>query len=197
MSGQQTNERRVEYLPLHEIARAPRNPKRHDQPAIRRSISRYGLAEAPLLDERTGRLVAGHGRLDDLAARHDAGEEPPDGVRVAADGTWLVPVQRGWASRSDDEAHAYLLVSNRAGELGGWDHPELAQLLTDLAAADEELLQVAGWTEDQLADVQRLAEPDPDREPPGEFPTYDETIPTEHTCPACGYQFSGGKSGGE
>lgn len=153
MSGQATSERRVDYLPLHEIARASRNPKRHDVDGIRVSIGRFGVAELPLLDERTGRLVAGHGRLDDLTARHDAGEDPPDGVRLAPDGAWLVPVVRGWSSRSDPEADAYLVASNQLTVNGGWDDAALAELLAELNDVDPDLLELTGFGEEDLADL--------------------------------------------
>ncbi len=42
---------------------AARNPKWNAEEEIRWSIGRFGLAELPLLDERTGLLVAGHGRV--------------------------------------------------------------------------------------------------------------------------------------
>lgn len=145
-----TNPRRVEYMPLATIAKAPRNPKQHDEAGIRRSVDRFGVAELPLLDERTGRLVAGHERLDDLTARHTAGEDPPDGVVVAADGTWTVPVVRGWSSRSDVEAEAYLLASNRLTINGGWDDDGVNEILADLARVDPDLALATGWGEDEL-----------------------------------------------
>jgi hypothetical protein len=33
----------------------------------------------------------------------------------------------------------------------------------------------------------------PDDSPPEEFKSYDENLATEHTCPKCGYEWSGGK----
>ena len=187
---QTQGERRVEYMPLDQIARAPRNPKGHDSDGIRESISAFGLADLPVLDDRTGRLVSGHGRLDDLTARHDAGETPPDGITTSDDGTWLVPVIRGWSSRSDQEAEAYLLYANQSTVKGGWDQTALGQMLTDLAAYDERLLALAGWTPEEIPT------PAVDPGPPDDFPEYDaDTIDTEHECPACGYKWSG-KSGG-
>lgn len=149
------------YVPLAEILRAPRNPKTHATQVIAESVSRFGVVELPALDERTGRLVAGHGRLDDWVARYTAGDEPPDGVRKADDGGWLVPVNRGWASRSDADAEAYLVVSNRSTELGGWDTEELAQTLADLK--DEGLLEFTGYDDGDLDDLLKLqAAPDLD-----------------------------------
>lgn len=160
------DERRVEYMPIAAIEPAPRNPKLHAADAIAKSIDRYGLAELPLIDERTGRLVAGHGRLDDLIARRRDGEDPPAGVRLGDGGAgdWLVPVIRGWASTSDEDAEAYLVASNRLTVLGGWDDEGLADLLSDLAEQDEALLAVTGYSEDDLAAM--LAEPERTELPP-------------------------------
>ncbi len=159
-------DRRVEYTPLTFIEAAPRNPKRHAGQAIKRSIDRFGLAELPLIDERTGRLVAGHGRLDQLAAMRKDGQDPPDGVRVDPDsGDWLVPTVRGWQSRSDGDAEAYLVASNRLTTLGGWDDTELADILGDLAELDPALLEVTGYTDADLDAL--LTEPGDDGPLPG------------------------------
>lgn len=143
-------ERRVEYMPLSVIEAAPRNPKKHAAAAINRSINRFGLGELPLIDERTGRLVAGHGRLDQVAQMRRDGQAPPDGVRTDLAGDWLVPVLRGWSSRSDAEAEAYLLASNQLTIRGGWDREELAEILGELSEADVELFGDTGFTGDDL-----------------------------------------------
>lgn len=146
-----TAERRTEYLRLDNITGAIRNPKQHDGGGIAASIGKFGMAELPLLDERTGRLVAGHGRIDQLRAMRDAGQDPPDGIHTDPDGSWMVPVTRGWASRSDPEAEAYLAASNNLTTRGGWDDQELAAMLSDLADVDPDLLTVTGFTPDDLA----------------------------------------------
>lgn len=179
----------TEYMLLDDILRAPRNPKMHSAQVIAASMSRFGIVELPALDERTGRLVAGHGRLDDWQTRRDSGEDPPEGVDVDADGQWKVPVNRGWSSRSDADAEAYLIVSNRSTELGGWDDPVLADVLQDLRDAD--LLEFTGYDDGDLDKLVRKAVDD-EAAAPEDFPSYDsETISTEHQCPACGYQWSG------
>jgi hypothetical protein len=119
--------RRLEYVPLAELAPALVNPKAHDDDLIGGSVGRFGFVEPFVEDERTQRLVAGHGRRDELHRRYEAGETPPDGI-VVQDGVWLVPVVRGWSSASDDEAHAAGIALNRVGERGGWQ-PELASVL--------------------------------------------------------------------
>lgn len=139
----------TEYVRLDSVLRAQRNPKLHDAELIRQSISRFGVVELPAVDERTGRLVAGHGRLNEWERARESGEHPPDGVTVDDNGDWQVPLLRGWQSRSDDEAEAYLIVSNRSTELGGWDEIELSQVLHDLKDAD--LLELTGYGDDDLA----------------------------------------------
>jgi hypothetical protein len=146
-------DRRVEYVPLSEVRPAQRNPKAHLGDAIRGSISRFGLGELPLIDERTGRLVAGHGRIDQLTAMRADGQDAPEGVRLDAAGEWLVPVVRGWSSRSDVDAEAYLVASNSLTALGGWDGGGLADLLGELAEFDPALLEVTGYSQGDLEDM--------------------------------------------
>lgn len=149
-----TPPRRVEYMRLDEIQHAPRNPKGHDGPGINRAIQHFGLGELPLLDERTGLLVAGHGRLEQLEKMLQASAvAPPDGVSVDGDGMWLVPVVRGWASRSDGDAEAYLVASNHLTTRGGWDDAGLADMLSGLAELDPALLEVTGFSEGDLAAI--------------------------------------------
>jgi hypothetical protein len=199
-------------MPLSAIRRAPRNPKLHDANGIRASLARFGVADLPVLDERTGQLVSGHGRLDQfhyLAALSPAELEEltgrpglPGGVRVdPVSGEWLLPVARGWASANDAEAEAYLVAANSLTMFGGWDDQALVDLLTELGETDPTLLTVTGYGADDLSTLLTnvgvgagQGAGGGDRQPPEDFPEYDEAIPVEHTCPACGYQFSGGKT---
>lgn len=132
------------YMPLDDVLAAPRNPKNHATHVLRASMERFGIVEVPALDERTGRLVAGHGRLEDWRTARADGAEPPEGVVVAEDGTWTVPVSRGWASADDTEAEAYLITSNKSSELGGWDEGGLEEMLAGIAREDFGLAQVTG-----------------------------------------------------
>lgn len=143
-------DRRLELMPLSDIRGAPRNPKEHDEGAIGASVGRFGYVEPAVIDERTGRLVAGHGRVKTLRGMKADGQSPPEGVKVA-DGDWMVPVLRGVEFRSDEDAEGYLIASNRTTELGGWDNVDLAEMLGDLAAADA--LEGVGW---DAEDVDRL-----------------------------------------
>src|SRR3954469_10767217 len=142
----------IDYIPLDDIKFAARNPKGHDITGIGGSIDTHGMGELPLVDERTGQLVAGHGRIEALRARHKAGGAPPDGLTVRDDGMWLAPVVRGWSSKSDPAAESYLIGSNQWTVIGGWDDlDELGRMLSALADTDAALLAATGYTEDDIA----------------------------------------------
>lgn len=145
--------RAIELMRLTDIKPAQRNSKTHDIELIATSVDRYGFADAPILDERTGRLVAGHGRIAALNERKSSGASPPDGVQLDSSGDWLVPVQRGWASRSDADAEAFLIGHNRATELGGWDQEILDAMLLDAAKGGPDGLRGTGFVE---KDIERI-----------------------------------------
>jgi ParB-like chromosome segregation protein Spo0J len=138
-------ERRVEYMALDAIKGAETNPKEHARSALRKSFERFGFVEPMVLDERTGRLVAGHGRWEVMIEMRRKGAAPPDGVMVDAEGVWRVPVLRGWASTHDNEARAYLVASNKLTEAGGWDEDALGSLLSEVGSFDG-----LGFSEEEL-----------------------------------------------
>lgn len=125
--------RRIEYMPLDQVVPASRNPKGHALAEIRASMERFGFLEPLLMDERTGRLVGGHGRLETLADAEAADLDMPEGV-VRIDGRWSVPVTRGWSSVDDLEAEAALVALNHLTEIGGWNNQDLSTMLADLNA---------------------------------------------------------------
>lgn len=150
--------RRVEYLPVAELSANPRNPKAHSGEVIDDSIGRFGMLDPIVRDERTGYIISGHGRRQALADREARGETPPEGVKVADDGSWLVPVVVGWASRSDTEASAALIALNRTTELGGWVDEELLGLLNDLSeAGGDEAFVGVGFTDADREALEHLS----------------------------------------
>lgn len=91
----------------------------------------------------------------------------------------------------DDTARRINLVDNRASDLAEDDEEALAELLRGLngdAAG-------SGYTEDEIkayvGDLEAVNATQAAM-PPADFPEYDENIATEHKCPKCGYEFSGG-----
>lgn len=145
---------RIEYAPLKEILRAPRNPKDHDIGAIIQSMLRFGFVTPGVVNESTGNIVVGHGRADALAQLQEQGVDPPERIQVAEDGDWLVPLVRGVRFKSDEEAEAYLVADNRLTDLGGWRDDALLEVLMSLGNHDPDLLTVTGFDD---GDVQELA----------------------------------------
>jgi len=141
--------RHLSYIALDDLPSALVNPKLHDPDLIEASVSRFGFMEIPVVDERTGRLVAGHGRRDQLLAMRDAGAPPPEGIEVDAEGRWLVPTVRGWSSADDNEAHAAGIALNRGAEAGGWDDRALTDLLREINDSDP-LLGLTGTGYDPM-----------------------------------------------
>lgn len=123
----------LEYERLPDLTPAERNPKGHDLPGIGQSMRRLGYTEPVMVDERTGRLISGHGRLRRLTDDHAAGKRPPEGIEVDGDGTWLVPVTHGWRSANDVEANMAIVSANQLTIAGGWSDP--AQLIEMLQEA--------------------------------------------------------------
>ena len=121
----------VEYLPLSEIVGADNNPKDHDIGQIYQSIKRFGFTQPIMMNENTGKLLAGHGRLQTLQTMKDAGEKLPNRIKEK-DGDWLVPVLKGISFEDDMEAQAYLIADNRLTELGGWNTGDLVESLQEM-----------------------------------------------------------------
>jgi hypothetical protein len=143
-------ERRLDYQDLDTIEPAPNNPKEHQIDNVRASIDRFGYVAPMIIDDRTGRLVVGHGRLESLKARRDAGETPPEGIQVDDAGRWFAPVIHGWASRSDADAAAYVVADNHLTELGGWDYESLNDLLSTLP---DDLREIVSFDQEEIDDI--------------------------------------------
>jgi hypothetical protein len=194
--------REIQYLPLTELKEDPKNPKAHSLEELDRSVGRFGVVDIIARDERTGRVISGHGRTKTLRAMEKRGEEPPDGVRTDEKGRWLVPVVTGWSSRTDAEATAALIALNRTTELGGWVDDELLALLDDLTAEGDHGLVGVGYGEDDIDALrQRLAESgseEPEALAAGqgyvsEVPEFDggavDLGEGAHACPRCRFTF--------
>jgi ParB-like chromosome segregation protein Spo0J len=114
----------------------PRNPNRHGARQIdllARIIRHQGWRNPIVVSERSGFVVAGHGRLQ---AAHQLG--------LAA-----VPVDvQEFATEADEWAH--LVADNRIAELAEMDQDGLGELLRDLGDADDFDLELTGFDAAEL-----------------------------------------------
>ncbi|MFH8466068.1 ParB N-terminal domain-containing protein [Streptomyces sp. NPDC017991] len=200
------------YVPLTDLSPAPGNPKRHEVERIIESITTHGFVDQPIADERTATILGGHGRREALIEMQSRGTSLPDGILVDNDGGWLVPVQRGWASRSDTEAKALNIKLNKIGADGGWQPRSLAAYLEDIVTADAELFDSLAIPEDELESLLRQVDPEtlPGAINEGQAPVLhlpdegdaglgDGLSPDDEgrarlvNCPACGHMFTPGR----
>ncbi|HEY0915023.1 MAG TPA: DNA methyltransferase [Solimonas sp.] len=96
----------------------PDNPRIHSKKQIKqiaRSIQTFGF-NAPLLIDRTGKLLAGHGRLEACKQL----------------GMTLVPTI-SLDHLSDSQARAYMLADNKLAQLATWDDRLLGEHFKELA----------------------------------------------------------------
>ncbi len=143
------------------------------------SVGKFGAARSLVVD-KNGRLVAGNKTREALV---NAGIT--HAVVVETDGHTPVVVKRPDWDLTDKEgaARKYAFYDNRVGELDlQWD---VAQIQADLA----EGVDLSGLFSE--AELSALLEPKGDTEPPEDFDSFDDDIETEHTCPKCGYEWSG------
>lgn len=120
------------------------------------------------MNQPTGNMVDGHMRVM-LALRR---EEPTVPVRYVD----LTPEEEKLALATFDEVARYAAP----------DLAALSRLRAELPAAAPGLALITQIHEQNF----RRAEPP---QAPGAFPTVGEDLKTDHTCPRCGYKFSGGK----
>src|SRR3954468_8348724 len=119
--AEQSTELRIEHVPVEQLRPAPRNARLHSEAQLKqiaRSIEAFGF-NVPVLADRDGNLLAGHGRVQ--AARRL-------GLRV-------IPVIR-LEHLTPEQARAFSIADNRLAETSTWDDRLLAEVLRDLAAVN-------------------------------------------------------------
>lgn len=133
-----------------------KNPRRNDGEPVERvadSIARFGFG-APIVARReTREVIAGHTRLK--AA-----------LQLGLD---RVPVR--FLDLSDDDARTLALADNRLGELADWDDQNLADLLQDMDATEQ---QLAGFGPEDMREL--LAQV----ATTGDLPDLNRPDPTHH-----------------
>ena len=130
----------------------PANPRRHSRTQIRQianSIEAFGF-NVPILIDRDGNVIAGHGRL--LACRERGITEVPT---LCLD--HLTPAQ----------ARAFLIADNRLTEVATWDDRLLAQQLKELSLLGLDFnIEVTGFEMGEIdlriAALEKMSETDAD-----------------------------------
>jgi DNA modification methylase len=128
-------------VPISDLKPNPRNPNRHPESQITllaKNIRYFGWRRNITVSNRSGFIVAGHGRL--LAAQS-----------LGAD---LVPVEfQDYAS--DDEEMAVLVADNRLAELAETNQNELAAILKELDGRLD--IELSGF---DASDLEKLFPPE-------------------------------------
>lgn len=156
-------------IPIGKLTRFPGNARRGDIDRIRESIRRHGQYRALVVRDTDDGLVILAGNHTHAALEAEGHTEARCEIIICG----------------DDEARRINLADNRLAELGRYDEDALAELLSYLEG------DYTGTGYDN-ADIARLLESQADPNTPDDFPSYDsDTISTEHTCPSCGYKWSG------
>lgn len=138
---------RADYVDLATMQRLIKNPKSHDLQAITRSIKTFGFVEPVVINDTTGHIVSGHGRIDALQRMKASGGALPKGVENRG-GQWFIPA---WHIEVKEEnEYAVAIALNKTVELGGWDESVLVSILADLAARDETTLLATGYDKDDV-----------------------------------------------
>jgi hypothetical protein len=147
--------RRLVYVNLSDLVPADRNARLHDLPTLQAKMDRFGYLDPIVIDDRTGKMIGGHGRLETLQTARAAGLDAPEGI-VVGKTDWQVPTMQGWASKDDAEADAANIALNPAPDDPGYDVDVLAAILADVAKTDagyEGTGHDAGTLEELLAAV--------------------------------------------
>ena len=111
----------VKYVPIDSIVPWDKNPKQHNREAIKKSIETFKPTSPILVQKKSKRIIAGHGRLE---AFKELGYEE-------------IPVIE--LDMNDSQAKAYALVDNQTTINAGWDEELLAINLDEIELEMPEL----------------------------------------------------------
>ncbi len=111
-----------------------KNPRQHgdlDVQAIVRSVERFGWTNPVLVQEKTNRVIAGHGRLE------------------AAKKAGIKAIPCIYLKLTDQDADAYTVADNKLSELSKWDEEALGEVLAQLQQ-DNFDLSLIGFKESEI-----------------------------------------------
>ncbi|MCP3961273.1 MAG: hypothetical protein GY719_25790 [bacterium] len=165
--------RELRRVTAGELLANPKNWRTHPDPqraGLRTVLERIGIVGALMAyesPEQGGQLtlIDGHLRRDEYPETE-----------------WPVLVLD---VETEEEAAEILAVFDPIGAMAEADQLALAELLEGIETDDEGLAGLLTQIGEEAGAVAV------ELEPPPEFPEVGENLPTEHTCPECGYQWSG------
>lgn len=159
--------------PADQFQAHPMNWRTHPEAqrtALAGVLESVGWAAPVIENVRTGHLVDGHERVWQAL---QAGNIDVPYVQVDV---------------SENEERTLLTTLDPIGALADTDREKLAALMADVRSDDARVQElIAG-----IAERENITVPEEPIAPDG-FKEYGEDIPTEHTCPKCGYKWSGGE----
>ena len=161
---------KIEQIEIGRLIPYARNARTHSEAqvaAIAGSIREFGFTNPVLVDSDDG-IIAGHGRV--LAAQKLGMEKIPC-IRLA--------------HLTEAQKRAYVLVDNKLALNAGWDEELLKVELSEIRDLDPALFDLAGFTEEDLAELYALDQI------PDENSQIDEAgmADTDHECPKCGFKW--------
>jgi len=164
----QRNRLEVQMLEVSDLRTYTNNARRHSPEqidALKSSITAFGFTN-PVLATPTGRIIAGHGR-----------------VQAALElGMKLVPVIV-LADLSDAQIRAYTIADNQLPNMASWDFDVLAAEIDALNDEDFDL-NLLGFSKEELDDMLGSPEIPPEVEEKPKKEPSDTTI-----CPKCHHEF--------
>jgi len=145
----------IDHRPPGELIPYARNARTHSKKQIAQiasSIAKFGFNN-PVLIDKEGRIVAGHGRVE---AAKQLGIE-------------TVPVI-GLEHLSDAQKRAYILADNRLADKAGWDREILAIELQYLMSEELEFdVTITGFEMPEIDVLIEELDPKPDKRDPADF----------------------------
>jgi DNA modification methylase len=158
----------VVYRPIDQLKVDPANPRRHSKKQVRQianSIELFGFI-VPILTDRHGNIIAGHGRL--LAAKLLGMTEVPT---LCLD------------HLTEAQSRAFMIADNRLTENSVWDDRLLAQQLKDLSLLGLDFdIEVTGFEMGEIdlriASLDELCDPSDD--PADALPEAPSTAPVSN-----------------
>ena len=140
---------------------------------IAASLRDVGASRSIVIDE-ANEVLAGNGVLE---GAHQAGLTKLQ--IIDADGDTIIAVRR--RGLTPEQKRALAIYDNRTAELAEWNADQLR-----IDASTGLPLQPFFFDDELAALLKKGASPDG-------FKSVDENVATDHTCPKCGYEWSGGK----